>query len=109
MPRPKRTLKDENHRPIVKALRAAGYVVIDVADLPGHPTHNPLDIFVMRTDVAAPIVVALTAAGVIRWLDEHPRCALVQVEIKVHAGSTFTDNETTYLKARGLWPPEIWT
>ena len=109
-PRPKHTQKDENHLEVVRELREAGYIVVDVADLPGHSGHNPLDLLVLdpTTRMPLPVIVACSADGVRRWLAEHPWQPLVQVEIKPHAGARFTEDEKTYFRSLGLWPPEVW-
>ena len=95
MNRPKHTQKDSNHKPIVKELRKRGYVVIDVADLPGNEDHNPLDLFVAARD-QAPVIVAYTAAQIEQavW---HAQGGWVQVELKPDWRSEFTENEDKYL------------
>jgi hypothetical protein len=105
-PRPKRTRKDDNHAEIVQDLRDDGFVVVDVADLPGDPTNNPLDVFV-RAAEDAPVIVALSAEGVRRWFEEHPGAGWVQVEIKTSVDAPFTDAEEEYLRRCG-WRGEVW-
>jgi hypothetical protein len=84
MARPKRTPKDGNQGQIVKELRAAGCVVIDVADLPGDSKENPLDLFVLSPD----------------------RRTWVQVEIKVGLMADFKDHQIEYMRRLDVWPPE---
>jgi hypothetical protein len=81
-PRPKRPKPDANQRQVVEELRDDGYTVIETAALPGHPEHNPLDLFVL--DPAKKV-----------WL---------QVEVKVSHLEPFTDNERLYLEKYGIWP-----
>ena len=108
-PRPKHTGKDKNHAPIRNELRGDALIVIDVADLPGDPEHNPLDQFVLDpAQSPIPVIVACSADGIRRWFAEHPGQALVQVEIKPHAGARFTEDEKTYFRSLGLWPPKVW-
>jgi hypothetical protein len=106
--RPKRTRKDSNHAELRDDLRGDGYTVIDVADLPGDPRHNPLDLFVMRPRENPPVIVATSAAGVRRWFAEHPGEKWVQVEIKPAVDSRFTEDEEAYLRWLGIWPAWMW-
>lgn len=84
MTRPKHTKHDSNHAAIVKELREAGCVVIDVSDLAGTAEDHPLDLFVLNPERT-------------RW---------VQVEIKAERGAPFTVSERVYLRRLGCWPPE---
>lgn len=102
MTRPRHTKKDGNHTEIVRELREAGYIVIDVADLPGDPEHNPLDLFVAHP-LDAPIMVAYNAWQIMNKAKGSP--GWVQVEIKPHWGSRLTPNERAYLDARGVTMP----
>lgn len=110
MTRPKRTRKDSNHAEVRDALREAGLIVLDVADLPGSRQHNPLDLIVLDPyrGRRPPVIVAASADGVKRWFAAHPLAAMVQVEIKPSADASFTDDERAYLESLNLWPPEVW-
>ena len=107
MPRPKRTRKDANHAEIRQRLRSDGFTVIDVADLPGDPRHNPLDLFVIRQTSSPPVIVATSAEGVRRWFDAHPYTMVVQVEVKPDYGAPLTKDEEAYFEALGV-PVEYW-
>lgn len=106
-PRPKHTVKDANHAEIRQGLRDDGYTVIDVADLPGDPRYNPLDLFVIRKTLSPPVIVATSADGVRRWFENHPYAAVVQVEVKPAHNAEMTDDEIAYFEAIGA-PVEYW-
>ena len=110
MTRPKHTRKDANHRAVVAELRRRGLVVIETADLPGHPEHNPLDLFVFRLDphlrAQYGVMVATTADQIDRAASLGTG-AWLQVELKPDIGAPFTENEEAYLLRLGLWPPTI--
>jgi len=109
MARPKRTPKDENHPAVKSGLTMAGLRFIDTADLPGDPLNNPLDGLVIDPKrQPIPVIVACSAAGVMRWLDEHPDQPMVLVEIKANPAAPFTPNEEAFLRSLGLWPPDIY-
>lgn len=103
MTRPKRTRRDGNHTEIVRELREAGFVVVETADLPGHPRHNPLDLFVARPErlCLLDVIVATNA----EQIEQAASSGWVQVEIKPNVHARFTDNERAYLDLLGLWPP----
>lgn len=91
MKRPRYTRKDATQAQIVAKLREAGCTVISLADLPGDPLSNPLDLLVISPDFKR----------------------AVQVEVKNSIGEDFTPNERLYLKRAGVWdypgpfsPPE---
>jgi len=78
--RPKRTKPDANQPAEHAKLTDCGCVCINVHDLPGNETSNPLDAFVMS-----------------------PGGMWVQVEWKTRAGAKFTPNEKEYFKSLGIW------
>lgn len=108
MNRPRYTRKDKAHEPTRDDLRSDGYVVIDVADLPGHPRYNPLDLFVIRPVLLKPVIVACSADGVKRWFAEHPDQPIVQVEVKNDAFTPLTSNEEEYFRLLGIEQVEIY-
>ena len=92
----------------MRGLIDSGAIAISVADLPGSPKANPLDLFAIKLDPQKPppIIVSYTVADVMRYLDGHPN-EWVQVEIKPDLLADFTENEISYLQAVGSWPPQV--
>ena len=80
MTRPKHTRPDANQPAERAKLREWGYVCVDVHNLAGNETDNPLDEFVMS-----------------------PAGTWVQVEWKTGPSAPFTDNEVAYFKHVGVW------
>lgn len=83
--RPKHTRHDQNHKALARTLTCLGFIVIDVADLPGDPKAHPLDLFVLD-----PIHR--------RW---------VQVEVKVTRKSSLTPYEREYMSRFASGEPVI--
>lgn len=109
--RPKHPRPDANQPAAVALLRESGLAVVVTAALPGATTpDNPLDYFVVRPprpgDPPAPVIVAWSGEGVMRYMREHPEHAIVQVEMKM-PGAALEPHQERYLVRMG-WTREVW-